>query len=199
MKHFSIVTIAALALMAGAAAKAQNLDVGRLLVANASMQDPNFEQSVLLVLFHNDDIGTAGVLINRPTWVDATEAFPEDENLRSYDDALYLGGPLAVTELWALVESDGAGLSDVQAVTDSIVSSFDTTVLSQIDFAAADAPRVRVYAGRAEWGPGQLEREVERGDWRVLPASTEFVFADEPASLWRRMPFAVEAVTAALD
>ena len=29
---------------------------------------------------------------------------------------------------------------------------------------------VRIFAGYAEWAPGQLHEEIERGDWFVAPA-----------------------------
>jgi putative transcriptional regulator len=71
--------------------------------------------------------------------------------------------------------------------------------LSAIDFAAQGSPRVRVYAGRAEWGPGQLADEIADGDWRLDSARPEDVFADDPESLWQRMPLVSDGVTASLN
>ena len=41
-------------------------ETGRLLVATTDLVDPNFAQSVVLLLDHDED-GTLGVILNRPT------------------------------------------------------------------------------------------------------------------------------------
>jgi putative transcriptional regulator len=59
--------------------------------------------------------------------------------------------------------------------------------------------RVRVFAGYAGWGSGQLEQELAESAWIVVPAEQEDVFADDPAGLWssvlrrRGGPYAVLA------
>ena len=47
-----------------------------------------------------------------------------------------------------------------------------------------DAGNIRVFAGYAGWGPGQLDGELERDDWIVEPARASDVFSDEPEALW---------------
>ena len=47
--------------------------------------------------------------------------------------------------------------------------------------------RVRVFAGYAGWGPGQLESELRRKSWVVCPATLEIVFDPDPTSLWSRL------------
>ncbi|HEU5263546.1 MAG TPA: YqgE/AlgH family protein, partial [Gaiellaceae bacterium] len=44
--------------------------------------------------------------------------------------------------------------------------------------------RVRVFAGYAGWGPGQLDEELEEGSWIVEPALPDDVFTPEPDALW---------------
>jgi putative transcriptional regulator len=46
---------------------------------------------------------------------------------------------------------------------------------------------LRVFAGLAGWAPGQLDAEIERGDWRRLPADAESIFDAKPESLWARL------------
>ena len=43
---------------------------------------------------------------------------------------------------------------------------------------------MRVFAGLAGWGPGQLESELERDDWIVEPAIAEDVFTADADGLW---------------
>ena len=42
----------------------------------------------------------------------------------------------------------------------------------------------RLFAGYAEWGPGQLSEEIERGDWYVAPALAQDVLTPGAADLW---------------
>jgi putative transcriptional regulator len=46
---------------------------------------------------------------------------------------------------------------------------------------------LRVFAGYAGWGPGQLEGELEMGGWLVLNAHPDDAFSDDPRGLWRRV------------
>jgi putative transcriptional regulator len=66
-------------------------------------------------------------------------------------------------------------------------------VLGRIGFPAPDADideltqattRGRVFAGYAGWGEGQLDAEVDHGDWIAQAALPEDVFTDVPAELW---------------
>jgi len=180
-------------------AYAQAPAAGRLLVSSPTLDDVNFSESVLLLLIHEVNSGSAGILLNRPTWVDPVESFPEIDVFEAYDDALYLVGPVAPTELVALLEFDGLPPEGVRPILDTVYFSTNPEILSEIDFSAADRPRVRVYAGRAEWGPGQLAEEIAHGRWRVLRAEPEHVFAEDAAGLWQHMPLTGDAVTASLE
>ena len=81
--------LAAGALALGAAASAQEIAAGTLLVASPELGDPNFSRSVVLVLRH-DDSGAIGVVINRLTSLTPAKVFPElAAGLGSYSGTLY--------------------------------------------------------------------------------------------------------------
>ena len=44
--------------------------------------------------------------------------------------------------------------------------------------------QARVFAGHSGWGPGQLDGELERGDWILEPAQYGDAFTDDPGDLW---------------
>ena len=50
-----------------------------------------------------------------------------------------------------------------------------------------DLASLRFFIGYAGWSAGQLDRELGRGDWLVVPASDELVFAEDPGLLWERL------------
>lgn len=43
----------------------------------------------------------------------------------------------------------------------------------------------RLFTGYSGWGGGQLENEMEVGGWLTLPASADFVFAENDDALWQ--------------
>jgi putative transcriptional regulator len=60
-------------------------------------------------------------------------------------------------------------------------------VIGADDSADAPAPGVRqgrAFVGHSGWGPGQLEDELERGDWITEAARREDAFSEDAGELW---------------
>ncbi len=151
---------------------------GNLLIAGPALLDPNFRRTVVLVGDHGDE-GALGVVLNRPTDLTVEEAVPVLAGLAGRDARVFVGGPVRPTDVVVLAEFEEPGRPDLP-VLDSIgflVGEVDPGV-------AAVVRRVRVFAGYAGWGPGQLERELEERAWITERARPADVFADEPGRLW---------------
>jgi len=166
------------------AAFAQTPVAGRLLVATPKLEDPTFAESVLLLIEHSEE-GSLAIFINRPTWVDAFAAFPELPPLASYAGTLFLGGPVAPTQLVVLLRSAAEPDVESLAVFGDVRLTADLAVLDEAPFAGAGEDTVRLYAGHAAWAPGQLEQELEDGAWRLVPAGVDLVFGTDPLDLWQ--------------
>ena len=173
------------ALLAGAA-EAQTPASGSLLVATGELTDRNFAESVLLIIHHGED-GTLGILINRPTSLRPAAVFADIPAIEGYDGTLFLGGPVGPNQLLMLLRAPPAGMLDGPPVVGDVYVSADPAGLDALGEAPADASRVRLYAGHAAWGPGQLETEIGAGAWRVVAGRAEWVFAAEPLDLWRQL------------
>ena len=194
LQRFGVLAILGLAL---GPALAQEPEVGDLLIAGASLDDPNFERTVLLIVLHSEN-GTIGVALNRPTWIAPAEAFPDAAALDGYTGALFFGGPAASAQPLMVFERGQRMPQSSQHILGSIYISDDLSQLAEFDLTAEDAPRVRIFAGHATWAPGQLAREIASGDWRTARARPDQIFAEEPARLWERAPSSGDAVTASL-
>jgi putative transcriptional regulator len=152
---------------------------GQLLLASPALNDPNFSRTVVLVGAHSHD-GAMGVVLNRPSSVTVGEAVPQLEGAVAEYDPVYVGGPVQPSSIVLLAEFldlSPAGL----------------LVLPRIGFPAPDADidelagattRGRVFAGFAGWGEGQIESELDHGDWIAQPALPSDLFTDAPAELW---------------
>lgn len=158
------------------------LSAGRLLIAGEHLRDPNFAQTVVLLLNYGDR-GARGVIVNRRSDVKLATVFPRISGLHQRPDTAYLGGPVARNQLLVLLRSDGPRPGAEHVVDGVHVSTSRQVLVEALNRAAA----VRVYAGYAGWAPGQLDREVARGDWHVLPADADTVFSDTPGEVWREL------------
>ena len=67
-------------------------------------------------------------------------------------------------------------------MTKGVYLGSDELVLKRI--VAKGEEEFRVYAGYSGWAPGQLDNEIARGDWHIVPAETRFIFDPQPAELW---------------
>jgi putative transcriptional regulator len=158
------------------------LATGRFLVASRHLFDPNFSETVVLLTEYTSE-GAMGVVINRPTEIQLSEVLPEIKELQQRKDLVYIGGPGARTAMLLLVRSNRRP-EGAHPVFDDIYVSGSRTVLKQMTKSAAATSTFRAYAGYAGWAPGQLDQEVARGDWYILPADAATIFEKASDSVW---------------
>ena len=164
-------------------ALAQEPSAGSFLVATDTLRDPSFSETVILILHYASD-GALGVAVNRPTWVDAAETFPDAEYLENYSGNVFFGGPVARSNLVALFRLETSDDPDLQPIIDDVYVTADPEFLIDLVSDEETDDRLRLFAGHTAWEGGQLEREIESGGWRVVPATANHVFAAEPLRLW---------------
>jgi putative transcriptional regulator len=171
------------ALAVGQAA-AEDIAAGRLLVASEKLGDPNFAESVILVVQHDEAEGTVGLILNRRSDLPLSKLFPDVKGAKS--DPVYVGGPVGKGAAQALLRLP-AKEEGARRVIGDVYLTGDKALVEKSVASGADPSRFRVYAGYAGWAPGQLEMEIELGAWTVMRAGPGVVFDDDPESLWMRM------------
>jgi putative transcriptional regulator len=144
---------------------------GVLLVAKPGLTDPNFRETVVLVT-QAADSSTVGVILNRPT----------PRKHENTGDPLYSGGPVMREVLVALFRSDRAPEASAFHVLKGVYLTMHPHNIEQL--LAQPGQRYRLYAGFSGWAPGQLESELARDGWYVLPASAELVFRKDTNGMW---------------
>lgn len=161
-----------------------------LLVASTELQDPNFSQSVVLVLFPAGGWPT-GVILNRPTRLAWSETFPDEPALRARADPIYFGGPVRINALWFLFRQ-GAPQGTVLPVLEDLYLSSDGELLDRL--LQAHARVDRFFVGYSGWAPAQLDMEIAQGAWHVLPADLDAILKMEPETMWRELLLRATAV-----
>jgi putative transcriptional regulator len=152
---------------------------GQLLIAGPGLLDPNFWRTVVLMVEHNDD-GALGLVLNRPSETTVGEAVPELGELVDRDERLFIGGPVQPSAVIILAQFEDP--SDA-----ALIAFDDIGVLASaaaMEDPTAGVRRGRAFVGHSGWGPGQLDSELERGDWILEPANRGDAFADRPTDLW---------------
>jgi len=199
MRRTAWLAVFAFALLGSVAAPAASVTDGTLLVASPELEDPNFAHTVVLVL-RSDTNGTIGVILNRPTRLVPAKIFPElAASVGSYTGKLFRGGPVAPARLLFLVRGLAAATVQGPEVVEKVFLAGDPETLPDIVRLADGTKDLRMYAGHAEWMPGQLDREIAAGGWETQPATDEIVFDANLTALWDKLTKRSGETVAAAD
>ncbi len=163
----------------------KDLAQGRFLVASRELMDPNFGQTVVLLIRYGEE-GAAGLVVNRRTKIPLSRVFEDLKGGKRPSDPAYLGGPVGITGVLGLLRSPDKPKEADLVVGDVSVTSSKALLEKKVS-AGEPSSAFRVYLGYAGWGKGQLEREVRIGAWHIFRGGAELVFDDNPGSLWQRM------------
>jgi len=154
------------------------------LIAVPHMLDPNFRQTVVLLLQQGDD-GAMGIVVNRESPI-LLRDLCRDQDL-SYrgrpGKRVRAGGPVQPEQGLVLYGAEHAD-TDGQPVAEGLHVSASTATLGRL--CELSAGRFECYSGYAGWGPGQLEREIREGSWIVAPPDARLVLDHPPGEVWRR-------------
>jgi putative transcriptional regulator len=174
------------------------------LVAAPQLRDPNFARTVVLVLEHDDDEGSLGLVVNRTAEM-ALERILEILGLERSgpelveDPAVMYGGPVATEFGWILHTADWQG-DHTRAVGDGVCVTASLEILRDIVGGRGPA-RWLLCLGYSGWGPGQLLSELKDGSWITVPFAADLIFDVELDRRWDQAlarlgidPFAIAPV-----
>lgn len=150
---------------------------GQLLIASAELLDPNFRQSIVLLVQHSEG-GAMGVVVNRPTTTSIEDAW---EKITGMDCAatgmMHIGGPCEGA--LSVLHTEGRW-SDIEVLDGLYFTASKDSIEELVQISTGEK---RFFVGYAGWGPGQLENELGRGDWELFPAKPHYVFTSHNG-LW---------------
>lgn len=140
------------------------------MVSATDLVESSFRRTVVYIIEHND-AGTLGVVLNRQSETAVADVLPNWAELAASPPALYIGGPVkrdaALCLALVKVGTSFEGVAGLRRV-DGRVALVDLD--SDPEQIAPLVEGLRVFAGYAGWTFGQLEGELDRGDWIVLSA-----------------------------
>jgi len=164
---------------------AKDLGAGRVLVASRNLTDPNFAETVVL-LVHYDAGGAVGLILNRRTDVPLARVLEGLKAAKDRSDSVYLGGPVQTPAVFALLKSP-AKLEGAKHIFGGVYLISTKALFEQTISARPDPNVFHVYLGYAGWNNDQLRKEVELGAWFIFQGDAGTVFNSDPDSLWPQM------------
>jgi putative transcriptional regulator len=151
-----------------------------LLIASPRMDDPNFAQSVVLIVQHDEE-GAFGLVLNRPSDTGVKTLWQQvGEGQCASEGQVHIGGPCG-GPLMALHTAENAGQRQVLPGLWFTSDADDLRWLVE-----HDPPRTRYFVGYAGWAPGQLETELQQSAWHLLPATMDMT-TQAPSGVWTQL------------
>jgi putative transcriptional regulator len=138
-----------------------------------------------VLLLDTGESGSLGVVLNRPTELEVVTVLEAWADLVVGPSVLFQGGPVE-TEA-ALAVATVAGDDEPIGWRRVFGSTGLVDLDAPVEIMASAVSAMRIFAGYAGWGSGQLEAEIEEGAWYVVPAEPQDPFLVEPDQLWGRV------------
>lgn len=155
---------------------------GFVLVAKPTVEDWVFKRSVSILVDHDNEEGTMGIIVNKPTRFYLDELLPEIEI--AHELPLYLGGPVGTNQLFFIHTLGNDVIPDSLQLTSELFFGGDFEVVKM--YLASGQPvegKMKFLIGYSGWTSGQLDGELERHDWAVLKSPSEELLMSTPDEL----------------
>ena len=155
-----------------------------LIIAVPQMLDPNFRQTVVLLIEHNEE-GAVGVVLNRESDVKLKDlCFDHDiPFVGDNQKRVRVGGPVQ-PERGIILFGEPHSDSESNRILDDLSVSASTNTLGKL--CNIEDGHFQCFAGYAGWGAGQLEQELEEGAWVLGDAAADLVLDCPTESMWDR-------------
>ncbi len=178
-----LAAIAAFAIATPARAT-ESLEEPLMLVAKPALRDRIYGSTILIVRPTTQG-RHIGLIVNKPTPVTLGKLFPDHPPSQKVTDPVYLGGPVSMEVLFALVQGrDNPGTGAMQ-ITPDLHLVVDRASVDRI--IEAGAKQARFFAGVVLWAPGELRAEIDKGFWYVQDADTSLVLRKSTRGMWEEL------------
>lgn len=176
--------VTAAILLVAPAHSAETVDEPVILVARPALRDRLYGATILIAKPTTQG-RHIGLIINKPTPVTLGKLFPDHPPSQKVIEPVYLGGPVSMEVLFALVqgrENPGGG---AMQLTPDLHLVVDRETVDRI--IEAGARQARFFAGVVLWAPGELRAEIDKGFWFVHDPDSNLVLRKSMNGLWEEM------------
>ncbi len=156
------------------------------LVARPTIEDPFFEKSVVLMVPLSGEDLIVGIVVNKPTRLPLSQLFPNSAALKNRSENVYMGGPVDMS-VPALIFHSAKSPKQAIPIYNDVYLTFDGKLIMKQLEEPKPAGDMRVFLGRAQWAPMQLDGEALEGSWYSLRVEGDVIFDHDSEHLWKRL------------
>ena len=149
------------------------------------MNDPIFSKSLIYICKHNKN-GTMGIIINKPMISENAAEIIQQTGLKKLQPIpkIYFGGPVNI-EMGLFLHDSTYDIEGTLTISKSISLTSNKQIFS--DLKNGSGPEEFCFSfGYAGWGKDQIEREIENGDWLLMPSNDDFIFSVPNSEKWQK-------------
>ncbi len=167
---------------------------GYFLISQNNMLDPNFFQTVVLIIEH-DYNGVFGIVVNRRSKLNLGHILPHFASGHATSTPIYIGGPVQQEYLFVMHSEMPDGHQASQDARSPIPGVIFEPCFSKVEhyfkeeywnsIPIDERPKMNLSLGYSGWASGQLEQEMQIGSWMLHPAHADIIFHPHPAQGWR--------------
>ena len=157
----------------------------QILISMPHMNDPFFSKSVVYICEHGNS-GAMGMIVNKN--LDAPELreifdkfFKVEKPINMIKSNTFFGGPVLLEKGIILHHSDYSSPKSI-SISKSVSLTSDKGALE--DLKREEKVPFKLMLGHAGWSAGQLEREIENGDWLIQSTTSDFIFNLPTNQMW---------------
>lgn len=155
------------------------------LISMPHMADNLFGKSLIYMCEH-DEKGAMGFIVNKPFPNNKMEAILQQtglHNILPHPD-IYFGGPVNLNNGFFLHNSKYS-IEGTHQISDDLSITSNNSVIKDIENGKGP-DNYRFSLGYTGWSAGQLNKEVENGDWLVMPSSKKIIFETPDEKKWEK-------------
>ncbi len=164
--------------------KANTPSSGKILISEPGLRDFYFGRSVVLLVEHNTQEGTIGLILNKPIHLKLNQVvkeFPDNEF------PLFLGGPVHPERLFYVHTLGSKVQGSIEIIPGLFWGGEIDKIMELIQLKLVSPEEVRFFIGYSGWEPKQLDRELKESSWVVTQCNLETVMERNPEKLWSNM------------
>ena len=147
------------------------------------MKDPLFKSTVILICEH-DENGAMGLIINKEIKknnVSFSNTENDKELIKTLNaNKLFIGGPVLTDRILFL--------HSLKKIPESIIVNKEVSVSSDLNVlnlvSNSSDQEYKLFLGHSGWSQGQLEREIENGDWLLQKSINSLIFEKSTDHIW---------------
>ena len=146
--------------------------------------DPIFGQSLIYICNHNEE-GTMGLIINKPLKGNQNQDILKDFGLQNINENynVYFGGPVS-PEKGFILHDCSYKKNETMIIENTARLSYSKDIIN--DIKSGNGPnQFRLIMGYSGWDAGQLEQELDNGDWIIMPSSKDLIFSKTHKDKWK--------------